>query len=260
MKESELLKKFFPFGIKTNKNYKLFCFHHAGGSAIIFNKWRNYSPLLEVIPIEIPGRGTRMDEMCITDFNQLTDQTAAAMATVCTDRPFFVYGHSLGTIIAFETICKLKKKYGLEPEKLFVAARHAPMDVDVSDYHCSMGVEALKKELLRLGMVDQEMIDNDVFQRYFLPVVFCDYQLHEDYHYKGDVLDVPIVAMNGTSDDSAQAFQMEQWGQVTRNSFRQYEFNGTHFFPYETEWRYVLETVLKEIRDSFKTAKKVRIH
>ena len=156
------------------------------GSIVVFNKWRNYSPSVDVIPVEIPGRGTRMEESCITDFETLIKQTTAALAGAYDGRPFFIYGHSLGAAVAFETACALQRTYNLKPEKLFVAGRHAPMDPDRSKYRCSMGIEALKADLLHLGMMDKDTLEDETFKEFFLPMIYKDYQLHEDYRYKGE--------------------------------------------------------------------------
>ncbi len=42
------------------KKLKLFCFPYAGGSSIVYEKWRKLlSPSIELIPIEYPGRGRK---------------------------------------------------------------------------------------------------------------------------------------------------------------------------------------------------------
>ncbi|MEB9902773.1 thioesterase domain-containing protein, partial [Bacillus cereus] len=42
---------------------KLFCFPHAGGSAFSYAKWKNYfNPYIEIVPIELAGRGYRIEE------------------------------------------------------------------------------------------------------------------------------------------------------------------------------------------------------
>src|ERR1700726_1837203 len=46
---------------------RLFCFPYAGGSAMIFRTWQNGLPTeVEVCPVELPGRGTRLTERPFT--------------------------------------------------------------------------------------------------------------------------------------------------------------------------------------------------
>lgn len=242
-------KKFFPYGVKKNyKPFRLICFHHAGGSASIFRSWLKYSPLIDIVPIEIAGRATRMKEVCITDFNRLTEQTASAVASIYDRRPTYVYGHSLGGIIAFQTVYRLERTYGIHIDKLIVAGRHAPMNPDPVDYRSSMGIERLKDELLRVGATPKRVIDSPDFVKYILPMIFSDYKLHEDYSYGGEILDVPIVALSGTDDLDANVEHMKDWGKVTSKKFKQLEFKGTHFFPYGDSEKMVLKTILDEFK------------
>ena len=45
------------------KNIKLFCIPHAGGSAAVYSRWKKYlDSSIELIPVELSGRGIRMGE------------------------------------------------------------------------------------------------------------------------------------------------------------------------------------------------------
>ena len=60
--------------------------------------------------------------------------------------------------------------------------------------------------------------------------------------------------MNGKSDDTADADQMDRWTIVTKAEFTRYEFTGGHFFPYEESENEVLQRILVETRmDNNKT-------
>ncbi len=227
---------------------KLFCFHHAGGSSLIFNRWKKFSPIINVIPIEIPGHGVRMSEKCLTDFNQLVNMLTDEVKKLCGDGNIYLYGHSLGSAIAFEVTKKLEKKYGFEISKLFVAGRHPPFMKDPSEYRTSDGIEALKKDLLRLGMVTSENLSDKVFQETFLPIIYADYRLHENYRYKGGTVNVPVVAFSGSDDESAPKDIVSGWREVTKSTFRQYQFYGGHFFPYNESEKEVMNTILREIK------------
>ncbi|MCR5666535.1 MAG: thioesterase [Eubacterium sp.] len=252
--EKKLRDKVFPFELdEMYKECRLFCFHHAGGSVVIFNKWRNASPHVEIVPVEIPGRGPRIDEECMTDFGALTQQLADAIAQVYDGRSFFIYGHSLGSAIAFETTYLLESRYDLRPEKLFVAGRHAPHKEDPSTFQCSQGIEALKEDLLFQGMLDEETIEDGMFQKVFLPIIFNDYKLHERYEYCGSTIETPIVTLSGTEDVNATKEIMKSWAEVTNGSFTQYEYAGNHFFPYEESEQQVVHTLLQEIKESIMT-------
>ena len=44
-------------------NLRLFCFPYAGGSSIIFRSWLDKLPdNIEICPIELPGRGSKIKQ------------------------------------------------------------------------------------------------------------------------------------------------------------------------------------------------------
>ena len=54
----------------------------------------------------------------------LVDALLAAMAPL-TDRPFALFGHSMGAYVAYELACRLEER-GVRPTHLFVAGPRAP--------------------------------------------------------------------------------------------------------------------------------------
>lgn len=244
---AEEMKRRFPFQKNTgNKRCVLLCFHHAGGSAVIFKDWVKFDFPFEVIPVEIPGRGTRQGENCITDFGTAVRNLAEDVRAVYEDRKLCLFGHSLGSIIAFEVAGRLRE-YDIDIKKLFVAGRVSPDREEPSSYRCAMGMERLKEELLRIGATPQEVLDDAGFNREFLPMIYSDYMLSEDYRYGDTKVDFPIIAFNGTEDPDADMDMMRGWRNMTDGEFRQYQFDGSHFFPYEKEGKKLLKTIYKEI-------------
>src|ERR1700733_12636953 len=81
---------------------RLFCLPHAGGGAGLFRGWpASLSPAVEVRGVQPPGRESRISEKPFTRLEPLvaalTDVLAASI-----DRPYILYGHSMGALLAFE--------------------------------------------------------------------------------------------------------------------------------------------------------------
>lgn len=73
-----------------------------GGSAMFYARWRRLLPSwIDVRPVEWPGRGARMDEPLATDPHVLAAKLAGELGGQL-DRPYALFGHSLGAVIAFE--------------------------------------------------------------------------------------------------------------------------------------------------------------
>src|SRR5271165_1107618 len=105
---------------------RLFCLPYAGGSALIFRAWSNaLAADIEVCPIQLPGRSTRLKERPFTEMSSLIQVLAQALSSLL-DRPFAIFGHSLGALVGFELARQFRRQYGVNPVRLFVSAGRAP--------------------------------------------------------------------------------------------------------------------------------------
>lgn len=237
--------KFFPLIVnKKEARARLYCFHHAGGSVCTFKNWLGFCEDVEVMPLELPDRSVNQETMM---FDDVIKNALDAISGIDDGRPFFIYGHSLGALFAFETAWQLEKKYDLKAKKIFIAARHAADRECASMYRCSMGVEALYDELRKDGGIEEKLLNDEVFKKIFVPMIFNDYRLNEQYEYKGTVLNIPIVALNGNLDPDATFDVVEKWRSLTKDKFKHYIFNGDHFFPYKESEQAVLKVIRNEI-------------
>src|SRR4051794_36920377 len=98
---------------------RLFCLPHAGGGAAAFRRWADgMAAAVEVVAVQPPGRETRFREPPFTDWRSLVVSLADALPA---DRPFALFGHSLGALLAFELARELRRRGGPPPDHLFVA-------------------------------------------------------------------------------------------------------------------------------------------
>ena len=94
---------------------RLFCFPYAGGSALMFRTWSNALPAdVEVCPVQLPGRSTRLTERPFTELSPLIQVLAQALSPLL-DKPFAFFGHSLGALVGFELARQLRRQYGVNP-------------------------------------------------------------------------------------------------------------------------------------------------
>src|SRR5687768_10798540 len=81
---------------------RLFCFPYAGGGASIFRRWSDeLPPSVEVCPVQLPGRENRLREPPFTRIDPLVRALAHALRPNL-NRPFALFGHSMGALIGFE--------------------------------------------------------------------------------------------------------------------------------------------------------------
>src|SRR5258708_10641426 len=87
---------------RPHARLRLFCLPYAGGGASIFRLWPAGLPSgVEVCAIQLPGREARLKE---APFNHVRPLTLALTPVLepFLDRPFALFGHSIGALVAFE--------------------------------------------------------------------------------------------------------------------------------------------------------------
>ena len=137
----------FPFVAERGGGLLVFCFHHAGGNASAYRGWVGAAPRVNAIPVELPGKATRMRERWVADFSQLCRQFAGEILQLAAGAPFALYGHSMGAALAYQTAACLQEIHRTPPEAVVIAARQAPGETIEGEYRSSMGLDALREEL-----------------------------------------------------------------------------------------------------------------
>ncbi|MFD0746120.1 thioesterase II family protein [Phytohabitans flavus] len=100
----------------------LFCLPYSGGGASMFHDWRAAFPTeIEIAPVRLPGREDRIAEPI-----DLSPPAIAAAIAERVDRPYAVYGHSLGARLGFDVVRELRRLGARPPERLYVAAAVPP--------------------------------------------------------------------------------------------------------------------------------------
>lgn len=206
---------------------RLFCFPHAGGSTPTYYQWRNRVGVEpEIVPIEYPGHGTRLGEPLLKSVDELVGDFLTNNGC---ERPFGLFGHSMGALVAFEVARHLRRE-GKAPECLFVSAFRAP--------HLPLGRPPLH------GLPDHELIrqlearfleksdpQQSELLRVLLPVIRADLGAIETWTYREDAaFDFPLVVLGGHSDSEVSRSNLDAWREHAAGAFSVKMFPGGHFY------------------------------
>ena len=227
---------------------RLFCFPYAGGSALIFRSWLNALPeTVEACPIQLPGRGPRLREQQFTRLLPLAHAIAEGIFPYC-DKPFAMFGHSMGAMLSFEVARYLRSHYGVEPKQLLVSGRRAPQVPDTDPPTYNLPEPELIEELKRIKGTPQELLDNDELMQLFLPVLRADFEVCQTYVYApGEPLACPIAAFCGLGDEEENRERMDAWREQTTGHFFLRMLPGDHFFLHSSE-RMLLQLLSRELQ------------
>lgn len=211
---------------------RLFCLPHAGAGTAMFNLWRRILPgFIEVCPILLPGREGRLSEDSFTDSDTLIEQVTAGIADYI-DRPYAIFGHSMGSLLAFELAHSLRAHGLREPSHLFLSGRNAPhLYLGQTRLHQLPDDRFLAELDARYGGLPQEVLADPELLELYLPILRADLTLLETHlHRDRHPLVCPISAFAGKQDKNVSVTGLEAWGEHTAGAFEAEWLDGGHFY------------------------------
>ncbi|NJK64558.1 MAG: thioesterase [Synechococcaceae cyanobacterium SM2_3_1] len=105
---------------------RLFCLPFAGGGALAYRNWMHALPAgIDLWAVQPPGRANRLKEHCLTRLTALVSVLSSELDPYL-DRPFILFGHSLGALASFELIRALRRQGLPLPQVLVVSGQGAP--------------------------------------------------------------------------------------------------------------------------------------
>lgn len=217
---------------------RLFCLPYSGASASVYARWERQLPrTIEVRPVELPGRGARMDEAPSTDPHALAAHLADEIADAIVG-PYALFGHSLGALLAFEVAHVLRARGVPAPLVLFASGAEAPAVRDDADLRRPRSDAELVADLAAYGGTPHEALENPELMALVLPVLRADFLMCGAYAYdaRRPALGCLVQGLGGLRDDIARA-DLEAWGRETAGPFDLAMFEGDHFFIHAQQER-----------------------
>jgi len=215
---------------------RLFCFPYAGGGALIFRTWQDSLPAeVEVCPVQLPGRGTRLMEPPFTRLSPLIQALAQALFPLL-DKPFAFFGHSLGALVSFELARQLRRQYDVHPVRLFVSAGYAPQLPHLRSPLHTLPEGDFLTELRRLNGIPRAVLEHEELMQMALPILRADFAVYETSAYSTELpLNCPISTFGGLRDRTVSQSDLDAWREQTSGSFSLQMFPGDHFFLNTTQ-------------------------
>ena len=213
---------------------RLFCFPHAGGAAASYVGWARAleNQSVEVAAAQLPGRNGLPDEPPCTNLDLLVDMFADAIAPML-DRPYALFGHSLGALVAFELARGLRDRHAVAPIHLFVSGAFAPqLPADSAALRFIEGDTAfLEAVATKYGGVPRIVLEQADLRASVVPALRADLALTETYTYRSAApLSCPISAYAGAADPIVTPERLAQWREQTCAKFSCRLFDGQHFY------------------------------
>jgi surfactin synthase thioesterase subunit len=221
---------------------KLYCFPYAGGASSAYNSWKPFlNTSIELRAVELAARGRRMRDPNYDSIDDAVDDVFNIVKDELTECPYALFGHSMGSMIAFELYYKIKDSGLPLPVHIIFSGRAAPQisrDGKRKLHH--LPDDQFKKEMLEMGGTPKEFFEHPELLEVFLPLLRGDFRLTETYNHteKDTPIDCDITVLSGKEDEDSVE-EVEAWRVHAQNGCDIRYFDGGHFFIHDETERVV---------------------
>jgi len=242
---------FVPFKYNKNSYIRLFCFHYGGGSASAYREWaKDLVDYVDLIAIQLPGRESRFSEPLLDNILDIVNKLSLNFYDYL-DKPYILFGHSIGALISFECTRILRKKGMPQPKHLIISGTKAPqVPLKRPPIHCLLDSELIEK-IREYNGIPSYILEDKELMDIFLPIIRADFCISETYSYYSEPpLACPITALGGLNDDTFDSQDLLKWQEQTSSSFEYKLLPGDHFFiksSYQEVISIVNKALYKEI-------------
>ncbi|MDI3408212.1 thioesterase II family protein [Streptomyces cavernicola] len=211
---------------------RLFLFHHAGGSQLLYRGWERAFPAdWELCLVDAPGRGRLLGRPLIGTCDQLVDFFRAELEP-WTDRPFAFFGHSMGALVAYELTRRLVREGRPLPSWIGLSACGAPGTARSSRDRHAWTDGQLRDWLGSVGGTPAKVLDDERLWRLFGPIFRNDFALVDTWRPDPGTtpLPVPLSAFGGTEDELVGRARLAAWAAHSQEFRGLHMMSGGHFY------------------------------
>jgi medium-chain acyl-[acyl-carrier-protein] hydrolase len=215
---------------RNNPILRLFCFPYAGAGAAAYRLWPNHLPeSIEVVAVHPPGRAHRLREPPLTRIETMVESALTHLGSLL-DRPFAVFGHSLGAVVAGE-FARVLQTQGRPAAHLFVSSRPSPRGVE-QPVHQLPQDDFLDAVNARYQGIPEEIRAHPDLLALLLPSLRADMEAFETFRLPHDRIKIacPTTVYGGEFDRAVSRAQLESWNEETAEPCRIRVFPGDHFY------------------------------
>jgi surfactin synthase thioesterase subunit len=232
MEEGAVMDWFVSRSVESPWAARIFCFPHAGGGTRTFLDWQTgLGTDAQILAVCRPGREHRARERS-PSIEEFIDGAAAAIRAVSDDgRPIYLFGHSLGALVAFEVARQLADLPALR--HLIASGCSAPSLLPSQRVRkiAELEGQAFAEAIGFFGGLPPEVIADAELRDLLLPGLTADFRMAVGYNYQPAApLSVNVSLINGKQDPHVGTAQLEAWRNEVREAPAYHWADGGHFY------------------------------
>ncbi|MEV7546670.1 alpha/beta fold hydrolase [Streptomyces sp. NPDC089915] len=215
-----------PVEADPDAEVRLFLLHHSGGGASMYREWPGRLPAsVACQAVQLPGRQERRREAPYTRLGALAEALARVVSDELDERPYAVFGHSMGALLGYRLTVELERR-GLPAPSLLAVSGWAPAGFTAPPDLVACPLGALRV----LGGLPPEVEEDPELLAAAVRAMGADGAVCADFSDDGAAVGCPVVAYSGRGDPLLAPEAMRSWAGRTPEFLGCRTFPGDHFY------------------------------
>lgn len=209
------------------KAIQVIAFPYACGSLDSYSELSKVEGI-DLIEYELPGRRSRISE----SFDNLKIIMNEAVTMINFNKPYIIFGHSMGGYIANE-FCKYVEDNNLPtPYKLIISGQAPIQYEDARQINVNISKGDIKEYMSLLGGTPDEVLKNDELLNFYSEIFYQDILFIRKYKKENvsKVITSKLEVWYGQEDKQVSEEKVKKWIEYAESSCIFKKFNGEHFF------------------------------
>ncbi len=212
-----------------HSRFRLFVLHHAGGSHLGYRGWvRHFPSDWEICLLEAPGRVHSTSEEPIRDAAALAERMHEVIRPEL-DRPFGLFGHSMGALIAYELTRRLTDT---PPVWLGASAWSPARGPERAEPRHLVSADRLRDAIVGMGGTPRRALEDPDLWSHVEPLIRADLELVDTWKPdpQAPPLGVPLSVFGGAEDRGMTPERLAGWADHVEGGFAHHTLPGDHFY------------------------------
>lgn len=228
-------------------NRVIFIIPYAGGSFYSMRGLEEKLNNIDCITLELPGRGKRINEPLSRDLDYIVnDLYERIIIQIERYDEYFIFGHSMGSLLSYLLIQKIIVSNFKKPKHLFVSGNGGPSQKKKHEDTHLLSQKNFWEKLKDLGGMPSEITESIDLMSVFEPILRSDFELLNNYNYvPNKKFSIPITVFYG-SNENIEIESLKLWQDETEIEIDILEFVGDHFYIFEN-WDNLSSVIMDKI-------------
>lgn len=199
-----------------------------------------------MIPLEYPGRGSRMKEPFIKDIHLLAEDLYREVKNGIDSMEYAFYGHSMGGLVAFFLAKKILAEGHTPPVHLFITSTTGPSSPPEDKKRHLLEKKEFIEEIRSLDGCPEEILLSDELLDFVEPILRADFEVSETFVYEtATPTSLPITIVTGSEEDMEKE-DILLWQKETIFPVDFRRMPGKHFFIFKYPFE-IVELISKKL-------------